>query len=388
MYPALAVLKALTEAQDGRLRTKDERRRTLEISDPSSIVPGQSFEVLWVGGIGSMDADLIKREGVPFVAIPAAGVHGVGLRALPYNLWQVGRGFLAARRLLHRFRPEVMFFTGGYLAVPVALASRLPGTARLHPANLLYVPDIEPGLALRTLARYADHIALTAEDSKAFFSPRNPLTVTGYPTRRELQSWTSETARRVLNISPEIPTVLVFGGSKGARSINRALLSSLPDLLAEMQIIHVSGYLDWPEVESSRAGLNPRLKARYLAYPYLHSEMGAAMRVADLVVSRAGASSLGEFPLFGLPAVLVPYPHAWRYQEVNAHYLAERGAALILADADLPTQLVPTVKGLIADPPRRNAMRRAMLSLSHPEAAESIATLLLRLAPMQNKERN
>jgi len=388
VYPALAVLKVLTEALDGRLRTKDERRRTLEISDPSLVIPDQSFELLWVGGIGGMEADLVKREGLPFVAIPAAGVHGVGLRALPHNLWQVGRGFLAARRVIRRFRPDVLFFTGGYLAVPVALASRLPGTARPHPANLLYVPDIEPGLALRTLARYADHIALTVEDSKAFFSLRTPLTVTGYPTRRELQSWTDESGRRALNISPEIPTVLVFGGSKGARSINRALLTGLPDLLAEMQIIHVSGYLDWPEVESAKAGLNPQLKARYLAYPYLYTEMGAAMRVADLVVSRAGASSLGEYPLFGLPAVLVPYPHAWRYQEVNAHYLAERGAALILADADLPTQLVPTVRGLIADPPRRNAMRRAMLSLSHPEAAESIATLLLRLATTQDQERN
>ena len=368
--------------------TMDGEHGTGEVSALPSFVHHQPFEVLWVGGIGGMETDLVKREGFPFTAIPAAGVHGVGLRTLPHNLWQIGRGLVMSRQVIRRFRPEVMFFTGGYLAVPVALASRLPGTMQPRPVNLLFVPDIEPGLALRTLARFADHIALTVEASKRFFPMRTPLTVTGYPTRRELRSWTDESARRALNISPKVPTLLVFGGSKGARSINRALLAGLPELLTEMQIIHISGHLDWTEVESYRASLNRQLQARYLAYPYLHNEMGAAMRVADLVVSRAGASCLGEFPLFGLPAVLVPYPHAWRYQEMNAHYLAEKGAAYILPDVDLPTKIVPTIRKLIADSPRLNAMRRAMLSLSHPEAAESIAALLLTLAKMQSQERN
>ncbi len=293
-----------------------------------------------------------------------------------------------ARQIIKRFRPEVLFFTGGYLAMPVALASRLPGMGRPRPANLLYVPDIEPGLALRLLARYADHIALTVEASKAFFSMHTQLTVTGYPTRHGLKSWTDETAHHALNISPELPTLLVFGGSKGARSINRALLTGLLDLLADIQVIHITGYLDWREVESSYAGLNQQLKARYFPYPYLHEEMGAAMCVADLVISRAGAACLGEYPLFGLPAVLVPYPHAWRYQEVNATYLAERGAAFILADSDLTSELVPTIRKFIADPQRLSAMRRAMLSLAQPEAAKSIATQLLKLATMRNQERN
>jgi len=366
----------------------EKEHGTGEVSSLSSSSHHQPIDVLWVGGIGGMETDLVKSEGFPFTAIPAAGVHGVGLRTLPHNLWQIGRGLVMSRQVIRRFRPEVMFFTGGYLAVPVALASRLPGTMQPRPVNLLLVPDIEPGLALRTLARFADHIALTVEASKRFFPMRTPLTVTGYPTRRELRSWTDESARRALNISPKVPTLLVFGVSKGARSINRALLAGLPELLTEMQIIHISGHLDWTEVESYRASLNRQLQARYLAYPYLHNEMGAAMRVADLVVSRAGASCLGEFPLFGLPAVLVPYPHAWRYQEMNAHYLAEKGAAYILPDVDLPTKIVPTIRKLIADSPRLNAMRRAMLSLSHPEAAESIAALLLTLAKMQDQERN
>ena len=115
--------------------------------------------MLWVGGAGGMEADLVKREGVRFEAIPAGQVHGVSLRALPGNLWQLGRGFLAARRILRKFRPDVLLFTGGYLAVPMAFAARLLRQGK----SLLFVPDIEPGWALKTLARFADQIALSVE---------------------------------------------------------------------------------------------------------------------------------------------------------------------------------------------------------------------------------
>ncbi len=109
-----------------------------------------------------MEAELVKKAGLPYTAIPAAGVHGVGLRALPGNILRLARGVLASRRILKEFQPEVLLFTGGYLAVPMALAGR-------HIPSLLYVPDIEPGLALKTLSRFASTIALTAEPSRTFF---------------------------------------------------------------------------------------------------------------------------------------------------------------------------------------------------------------------------
>jgi UDP-N-acetylglucosamine--N-acetylmuramyl-(pentapeptide) pyrophosphoryl-undecaprenol N-acetylglucosamine transferase len=113
--------------------------------------------------------------------------------------------------------------------------------------------------------------------------------------------------------------------------------------------------------------------------PYLH-EMGAALAAADLVVSRAGASSLGEYPLFGLPAILVPYPHAWRYQKVNADYLARRGAAVVLQDHRLDQELLSTLNVLMENPNKLKAMRAAMFELSHPRAAEKIASMLVKLA--------
>jgi UDP-N-acetylglucosamine--N-acetylmuramyl-(pentapeptide) pyrophosphoryl-undecaprenol N-acetylglucosamine transferase len=326
-------------------------------------------EVLWVGGQGGMEAELVERAGVAFTGIPAAGLHGVGLRALPRNLAMLGRGYLAARRVLREYRPDALFFTGGYVAVPVALANR-------RAPVLMFVPDVEPGLALKFLARFADRIAVTTEDSRGYYSPRSRLAVTGYPARQDLSAWDKPRARRSLGLAPDQPTLLVFGGSLGARSINRALAAVLPALLEEIQVVHISGERDWPEVRAVRSGLAEPLQGRYAAFPYLHERMGAALGAADLALSRAGASSLGEYPLLGLPAVLVPYPHAWRYQRVNAQYLATRGAAVILEDAEIEEKLGIVALQILKDPQRLAEMSSAMRALARPDAAGEIADLL------------
>lgn len=339
-----------------------------------------SIETLWVGGIGGMEADLVKRDCVAFEAIPAAGVHGVGWRALPRNLVKLFQGLRASGRILVRFQPDVLLFTGGYVAVPMALAAwlnKLRNVLRGHscPKSLLYVPDIEPGLALKTLARFSDAVAITAEGGRAFISHKK-VTVTGYPVRDSLKVWDAQEARRVLGLRGDLPTLLVTGGSKGARSINRAFISTLPELLGDMQVVHLTGMLDWSEVETFRATLTSEQSKLYHAFPYLHEEMGAAFSVADLIISRAGASTLGEYPMFGTPAILVPYPYAWRYQRVNADFLAQQGAAIILEDADLSEKILPLVRELIHDPVRLKQMRQSMHALYRPQAAASIAALL------------
>ena len=345
MYPALAVHSALTA----------------KITD---------VDTLWVGGRGGMEESLVKRQGIAFESIPAAGIHGVDLVNMPRNLVLLAQGVFAARRLLKEFRPDVLFFTGGYVAAPVALAGRSIPT-------VLFVPDIEPGLALRSLTRFADEITVTTSQSQKYF--RKKVRETGYPIRADLALWDRETASRHLGIAGGLPVLLVFGGSKGARSINLAVLNSLRDLLGKFEIIHLSGETDWQYVKHTREQLPMELAARYHALPYLH-EMGAALAAADLVVARAGASVLGEFPLFGLPAVLVPYPHAWRYQKVNAEFLAYRGAAVILEDHRLNSELMVTLNVLLDNRNKLKSMRAAMFELSHPRAAEKIASLLIELA--------
>lgn len=352
MYPALAVHKKLLE------------------QDPGA-------EVLWVGGLNGMEANLVERAGIAYDSIPAAGLHGVELKRLPANLLSIFKGFFAARRILQQFNPDALFFTGGYLAVPMALAgARIP--------SLLYVPDIEPGLALKTLAYFASKVAVTTEASRIYFKQQGKISATGYPIRADLALWKRDQARRKLKLSDNLPVLLVFGGSKGARSINTALLEHLPALLEKMQIVHISGELDWPTIQERANELPGNLPERYHPYPYLHEEMGAALAAADLVISRGGASVLGEYPLFGLPAILVPYPHAWRYQKVNAEYLAGRGAALVVEDAKLKSGLFLVVEKLFETPEKLEAMSKAMRGLSQTQSAEKIARLLLGLAGAEN----
>ncbi len=318
-----------------------------------------------------METDLIEREKIPYRSIPAAGIHGVGIKTLPGNLIRLARGYFESRHILQQFDPDVLFFTGGYVAVPMALAA----TAR---ESLLYVPDIEPGLALKTIARYSDHIAVTANESREFFSNK-PVTVSGYPTRPELSRWSRENGRQFFNITSNLPVILIFGGSKGARSINNAVTSHLSEILTFAEVIHISGSLDWEMVQSARESLPTEYKASYRIFPYLH-EMGAALASADLAISRAGASTLGEYPLFGLPSILVPYPYAWRYQKVNADHLVDHGAAKILVNDQLQDRLVSTIQDLLRNPDELLKMKTAAKSLATPGAAQNIANLLEELA--------
>jgi UDP-N-acetylglucosamine--N-acetylmuramyl-(pentapeptide) pyrophosphoryl-undecaprenol N-acetylglucosamine transferase len=136
---------------------------------------------------------------------------------------------------------------------------------------------------------------------------------------------------------------------------------------------------------STTAGIPTIQSARYHAYPYLHEQMGAALAAADLALSRAGASALGEYPLFGLPAVLVPYPHAWRYQKVNADYLVRHAAAVLLEDEKLSDRLLPTIMDLLNQPKKLASMRAAMQQLAHPQAAIDIGRQILALCPDEEK---
>jgi UDP-N-acetylglucosamine--N-acetylmuramyl-(pentapeptide) pyrophosphoryl-undecaprenol N-acetylglucosamine transferase len=349
VYPALAVLDALQTLNPAEL------------------------QILWVGGEGGMEAELVQRHKIPYATIPAAGIHGIGLRTLPKNLGKLARGVFESRKILREYQPNLLFFTGGYLAVPMAVAGwRIP--------SLLYVPDIEPGLALKSLAWFAEKITASTPTSTAYFSRPERVVATGYPVRADLARWDKTAAREKLGLDTETPVLLVFGGSKGARSINNAVINNLPQLLERTQVVHISGKSDWQRVQNARNVLKREQAQRYHLFDYLHEEMGAALAAADLVVSRAGASTLGEFPLFGLPALLVPYPYAWRYQKVNAEYLAEQGAAVMLQDENLTTQLVSQVDKLLADPQKLAAMRAAMKKLARPQAAEKIAAEMLALA--------
>jgi len=339
-------------------------------------------DILWIGAKGEMEETLVPRAGLQLATIPAGPLVGVPLGTRLRSAVKMARGFGAALGHIGRFRPAVLFITGGYVAAPVALAAR----ARRVPI-VIYLPDVEPGSTIRAVVPLARRVACTTDGSRAYV-PSEKMVVTGYPVRpdiRAARALSREEALARFDLRPGRPTLFVFGGSRGARAINQALMAVLPQLLAEAQVIHVSGTLTWPEVEANAATLPAELQPFYRPYAYLHEEMGPAFRAADLVIARAGASMLGECPAFGLPSVLVPLAFAWRYQKVNADYLTERGAAIQLTDATLPQQLLPTVRALLfssgdgrhGDGRNRLAsMSAAAAALDRPAAAADLARLI------------
>ena len=332
-------------------------------------------EFLYLGCEASIEQELAARAGLPFQAIRAGGLRGKMPWTVLWNGVQIVAGFLQASRVMRQFRPRAILVTGGYVSVPVVLA----GSAA-HVPVLIYLPDIVPGLAIRRLARWASRIAVSFEEARSYFEPDKAV-VTGYPVRAELFHVDRTEARRKFGLAHGgRVTVMVFGGSRGARHINQAVTENLETWLRDCQLIHVSGPADFPQAQAAQQQLPEDLRSRYHPYAYLHDEMSQALAAADLVVARAGASTLGEFPAVGLPAVLVPYPYSGQHQDANADYLVSRGAAVKIADADLERDLLPTVAGLLHDPARLQQMRAHAQALSQPEAAARIAGELVRLA--------
>ncbi len=331
-----------------------------------------------------MEQALVERAGLTFESIAAMGLRGKNPLVATQGLWALSQGYRQSRQIIRRFRPEVLFVTGGYVCVPVTLAAWQAGVP-----VLIYLPDIEPGLAIKFLARLAKRVAVTAPEAQQFFKPGLTV-VTGYPVREELFSQTSgvletpevssgevkATTRRQLGWRADLPVLMVFGGSRGARSLNQAVTQDLESYLQISQVIHVTGALDEAWVLARRAELSPELQTRYRVSAYLHDEMVTALLAADLVISRAGASVLGEFPAAGLPAILVPYPYAGAHQSLNADYLVRHQAAVVINDAELNQKLKGTVVELITNKAKLQAMSQASASLARPEAATRLAEVI------------
>jgi UDP-N-acetylglucosamine--N-acetylmuramyl-(pentapeptide) pyrophosphoryl-undecaprenol N-acetylglucosamine transferase len=337
-------------------------------------------KVTFVGSVGGFERPLLDQANLRFdhyAQVYAGPLHGVSIVVVLQSLLKLIVGTAQALGLVLRHRPQAILLTGGWVGWPVALAGWL-----LRVPSLIFLPDIEPGLAIKVLRPFVTRVAATTEASSVYFRA-GQMVVTGYPLRESMGKATREAGIAHLELDPAKRTLLVFGGSRGARSINNALVEIVPELLADgVQIIHLTGTLDWEDIKARRDQLcaDGRKCDDYHAFPYLHEDMALALASADLVVCRSGASVLGELPLFGLPSILVPYPYAWRYQKVNADYLVERGAAVLLRDEAMADDLLPTVRALLGDEARLAAMRDCASALAQPDGAWNVAREVLALA--------
>ena len=332
-------------------------------------------ELVFVGSSSGLEEGIVSRTDLPFRAVDSGPIRGASLVLLAKSVRQLWRGYRQSQSLIRELAPDVVLTSGGYVGVPVVIAAWQRGIP-----VMVYLPDLEPGLAVRLQSRFARRVAVSFDRVLGFFSAKKAW-VSGYPVRTAILEAKRDWAMDLLGLDPALRTLFVLGGSRGARSLNEALTANLVELLDVCQIVHMSGQLDWEWVQERRAGLPADLQARYTAYPYLHGEqMPAALAAADLVVARAGAATTGEFPAAGLPSILVPYPYSGQHQRLNADFMVEHGAAVSLADGDLGEQLKPTVLRLLNDPQALAQMGERARALSKPQAAHDMAKELARLA--------
>jgi UDP-N-acetylglucosamine--N-acetylmuramyl-(pentapeptide) pyrophosphoryl-undecaprenol N-acetylglucosamine transferase len=350
VYPALAVAQAVYRG----------------------LPAGEPFEVLYVGA-GGQESDIVKRAGFVMREVSAAPIRGRMPWQMAANSGKIALGVQQARRILSDFHPSVVFSTGGYASFPVALAARSRGVPLA-----VYLPDLNPGWAVRAIARLAQRVCATAIESLRSL-PSGKTIVTGYPVREEFWNVNRQIGRERLGLSPEEKVLFVTGASSGAHSINQAVAAELTGLLRLCEVIHLSGKADEAWLLEIRDGLPDELRSRYHLHGYMHEELPLAMAAADLAVTRAGASTLGELPAMGLPAILVPGTFAGAHQRPNAKYLAKAGAAVVLENDDLD-QLLPLVGELLNNDEQLRSMREASRRLARPNAAGRIAQVLFELA--------
>lgn len=338
--------------------------RELLARDPSTIVT-------FAGTATGLEARVLPREGFPLDVIRSAGLKGKSPAAVARGVALLLPGALDAWRIVSRRRPDVVVGLGGYSSGPVVLAAALKGVP-----TLVLEQNAVPGLANRLLARVVDAAAVTYEEALPWF--RGKGFVSGNPVRPGFldRAEPGPAAPR----APGVVRLLVFGGSQGAHAINVAMVAAAPTLARHappLSIVHQTGDRDLALVREGyrQAGLEARVE------PYLY-DMDREMRAADLVVCRAGATTLAELTALGRPALLVPLPTATDdHQRRNAEALARRGAAEVLDQAGLTgDRLASRILALADDEARRRSMAEAARRAARPDAARVIADRVLALA--------
>ena len=342
----------------------------------------------YVGSAQGVEARLAAEAGIEFVGVQsgklrrAKSLAGLVSRRNLADALRVPVGILQALGAVRRFRPDVVLATGGYVSVPAVVAAGL-----LQIPVLIHEQTVQVGLANRIAARFASRIALTFEGALADLPPRlrTKAFVTGNPIRAVIFSGdrTRAVERFGFAVNDEcLLTVYVTGGAQGARVINRALESILPDLLTECRIIHQCGAQDEEHFRRVARGLPPPLGQRYFATGFIGDEIGDVYALADLVVGRSGAGTVTEAAALGKPAVFIPLvPTGGDEQTRNARRAADAGAAGIIPNGELDgPRLAAELSTLLDDSERRTRMGAAARTLARPQAAQDLAHCLLELA--------
>ncbi len=325
--------------------------------------------VHFVGTARGLETRLVPQAGFELSLIESAGLKNVSLGARVKGLAILPKSFVSARRLMRQFQPDVVVGAGGYVSGPVVLTAAITNRP-----TLVMESNALPGWTNRVLARFVDRAAVSFEQALPFF--RGKARVTGNPVRREFFE---------IPPKPREPgkfSLLVFGGSQGARAINEAMIAALPklkELPAMLSIKHQTGPADFEKVKAAydAAGWNKQAEVR----SYIDNMM-ADFAAADLVLCRAGATTTAELIAAGKASIMVPFPYAADdHQRKNAEALQSAGAARMILQQELsPERLVTEIERLVKEPQTLTRMEEASRKLAHGDAAAAAVDIIEELS--------
>ncbi|MGD9938406.1 MAG: undecaprenyldiphospho-muramoylpentapeptide beta-N-acetylglucosaminyltransferase [Clostridia bacterium] len=343
VYPGLAVIERLRDSYDGR--------------------------IVWIGSGKEVERQAVEAAGVEFLSIPTGKLRrSLSLENLA-DVFKVAAGYFHARHLLKKLDPVLLFSKGGYVSVPPCLAA-----ASLGIPFFTHESDLSPGLATRINARKASHIFLGWQKTLGTIpeSWKARTSVSGNPVRAAIIKGDPEAGRDWLGFDKNLPLILVLGGSQGARQINELIAALLPELDKLARVAHQTG----PENAPCRPD-----DASYKSFEFVHGELPDLLAAADLVIGRAGAGTIAECAAAGKPMLLVPLTGATRGDQVeNARLLEQEGAAMVFEGPQArPDAVLTALRALLDDPDRRSAMAAAARKATGGNAAEVIASAILKL---------
>ena len=336
-------------------------------------------KILFVGALGRMEMQRVPAAGYEIKGLPIQGFDRKNLLKNFKVLYKIWKSQRMAKKIIRDFRPMVAVGVGGYASGPT-----LNKAAAMGIPCLIQEQNSYAGVTNKLLAKKADKICVAYDNMERFF-PAEKIIMTGNPVRQALldTKMSKEEAIKSFGLDPSKKTILIVGGSLGAGTVNKSVMQHLDEIAESgVQVI-------WQTGKYYNADINEQLKGRDL--PMIKvldfiSDMGAAYKAADLVISRAGASSISEFCLLGTPVILVPSPNvAEDHQTKNAMALVDKDAALYVKDADAPEQVISLALKTVQDEAKLRSLSENILKLALPNSADIIADEVIRLAKSYNK---
>ncbi|MBQ2963125.1 MAG: undecaprenyldiphospho-muramoylpentapeptide beta-N-acetylglucosaminyltransferase [Clostridia bacterium] len=338
-------------------------------------------KILFIGTAEKMEARLVPAAGYDFKTIQISGFNRVlnlnGIKQNIKTLSHLLKSSSQAKKIIREFAPDVVIGFGGYVSGPVVRAA-----AKLGIPTAIHEQNAFPGVTNKTLAKMVDAVMLTAEQAAQYMQPKNPVIVTGLPVRGELLEADRDISRAELGLD-EKPLILSMGGSLGAKAINEAMIEVISNRWQanNCTFMHATGKdcKDFPERLAERS---VDVNAKNIIVRDYINDMHRCLAAADLVICRAGASSLSEFQALGKPSILIPYPFATEnHQFHNAKALADKGAAIVIEEKDLTSaKLMQQIDTLLESPGKLDAMGRAAKSMAVTDAQARIVEVLGKIA--------